>query len=357
MKLHYIKILLFVIPLNILLTSYHAHNKNKPSITRHHTTTTTSRVLSEKDIQSSNYDNDADMKSVKENFNRQTSQRFEEYEERMKDKRQKYKQQRDKNIQKIIEKDKREKSLAEKIEKGCLRCGCGLGGVAASVGLFGGLGIYGWKSAATAAAIEEAMVEGLAISKGAGDAAVIEVGKNAVIAGITKEFGVLTLEGQALVSFINPENYTNVANITQAVYKQYQSTCIFDTSGSGARETFCTLMTKKFVAAKKIPEMLQGNAVSHMKVIRTAVGTIVSNAENAAERAADAASKKATTALTTEKISVIDSISSSCQTAVIASVVALLIIVLVMIIIYLVLRYRRKKKMNKKAEYTELLNQ
>nr|SPJ13204.1 rifin PIR protein,putative [Plasmodium sp. DRC-Itaito] len=39
------------------------------------------------------------------------------------------------------------------------------------------------------------------------------------------------------------------------------------------------------------------------------------------------------------------------------SVLAILIIVLVMIIIYLVLRYRRKKKMNKKAEYTKLLNQ
>ncbi|EUR74242.1 hypothetical protein PFBG_01598 [Plasmodium falciparum 7G8] len=47
MKLHYSKILLFSIPLNILVTSSHAHNKNKPSITSHHTPRYTSRVLSE----------------------------------------------------------------------------------------------------------------------------------------------------------------------------------------------------------------------------------------------------------------------------------------------------------------------
>ncbi|ETW39109.1 hypothetical protein PFTANZ_00171, partial [Plasmodium falciparum Tanzania (2000708)] len=137
MKLHYTKILLFFFPLNILLTSYHAHNKNKPSITPHHTRTTTSRLLSEYDTESSIYDSDEEINSVKEIFERQTSRRFEEYEERMITQRQKYKEQRDKDIQKIILKDKMEKNLAKKIEKGCLRCGCGLGSVAGSIGLFG----------------------------------------------------------------------------------------------------------------------------------------------------------------------------------------------------------------------------
>ncbi|ETW59921.1 hypothetical protein PFMC_04196 [Plasmodium falciparum CAMP/Malaysia] len=132
MKLHYIKILLFSLPLNILVTSSYVHDKNKPYITPH-TPTTTSRVLSECDIPTSNYDNDADMKSVKENFDRQTSQRFDEYEERMSKKRQKCKEQCEKDIKQIILKDKMEKSLAEKVEKGCLRCGCGLGGVAATL--------------------------------------------------------------------------------------------------------------------------------------------------------------------------------------------------------------------------------
>ncbi|ETW31583.1 hypothetical protein PFFCH_00983, partial [Plasmodium falciparum FCH/4] len=57
-----------------------AHSKNKLYM-KPHTRTTTSRVLSECDLYMPNYDKDADMKSVKENFDRQTSQRFEEYEE------------------------------------------------------------------------------------------------------------------------------------------------------------------------------------------------------------------------------------------------------------------------------------
>ncbi|KYN92983.1 rifin, partial [Plasmodium reichenowi] len=100
-----------------------------------------SRLLSEKDMQSSSYDNDADIKSVMQQFDDHTSQRFEEYEERMKDKRQKHKEKRDKNIEQIIKKDKMDKSLAEKVEIGCLRCGCGLGGVAASVGIFGSVAV------------------------------------------------------------------------------------------------------------------------------------------------------------------------------------------------------------------------
>ncbi|SOV84072.1 rifin PIR protein, putative [Plasmodium reichenowi] len=85
MKLLYSKILLFALALNILLTSYYVYSKNKPYITSHHTSRYTSRVLSEGDIQSSIYVKDAEMKSVKEIFDRQTSQRFEEYQERMKE--------------------------------------------------------------------------------------------------------------------------------------------------------------------------------------------------------------------------------------------------------------------------------
>nr|SPJ13205.1 PIR protein, putative [Plasmodium sp. DRC-Itaito] len=179
MKVHYINILLFAHALNILVNTH-----KKPYITPKIPTT---RLLCECELytpanydndpemksvmdnfnkqtqqrfheydermkKSSNYDNDTEMKSVKENFDRRTSQRLRKYNERMQDKRQKRKEQRDKNIQKIIEEDKREKSLAEKVEKGCLRCGCALGGVAASVGVFGGLGVYGSEMAAATVA-------------------------------------------------------------------------------------------------------------------------------------------------------------------------------------------------------------
>ncbi|CDO61591.1 rifin, partial [Plasmodium reichenowi] len=158
MKLHYPKILLFLFLLNILVHN----NKNKPSITPHHTQT--NRSLCECDTQSSNYDKDADMKSVKENFDRRTSQRFEEYEERMKDKRQKRKEERDKNIQKIIEEDKREKSLAKKVEKGCLRCGCGLGGGILPVwGLVSGLWYGTWLQYLSAKALPAGIKKGIEV--------------------------------------------------------------------------------------------------------------------------------------------------------------------------------------------------
>ncbi|CDO61781.1 rifin [Plasmodium reichenowi] len=309
MKQNYTKILLFFLLLNIL-----AHNnKNKPSITPRHTPIYISRVLSECDMQSSRYVKDADIKSLKENFDRQSSQRFEEYEERMKGKRQKHKEERDKNIQKIIEKDKMEKSLTEKIEKGCLRCGCGLGGVAASVGLFGGLGIYGWKTAATTAAI--------AAAKEAG----IEAGVQAVIAKI-KDKSIFSIYLKVdLSNFINRTNYNSIPDLVKAV------NAAMDSSGKK-----CIKPTSDFACSS----IFNGE---------TSFGTYVTAGKEAA------ASKTATVKST--KLGEVAAESSHLFSAIGYSILAILIIVLVMIIIYLVLRYRRKKKMNKKAKYTKLLNQ
>ncbi|CDO62052.1 rifin [Plasmodium reichenowi] len=348
MKLHCSKILFFFLSLNILVTSSYAHNKNKPYMITNHTATTTSRVLSECDTLSSSYDKDEVMKSVKENFDRQTSQRFEEYDERMKEKRQKRKEERDKNIQEIIKKDKMDKSLEEKVEKCCLKCGCGLGGVAASVGLFGGLGTYGWKTAATA----KAMVEGATKGALAGEAARIPAAIDAVIAGIETELGVSTLNGNPLETFFATTNYNNASLIFSAINIEYKpSLCL--TGDSGARQPFCSLAMGKFYAARKIPGNVSKQAVSMNDIIRTTVETIVSDAQNAAGEAV----KEATDEVIQSSIAAVDAKYVICQNAIIASVVAILVIVLVMIIIYLVLRYRRKKKMNKKAQYTKLLNQ
>ncbi|SOS81685.1 PIR protein, pseudogene, putative [Plasmodium sp.] len=197
MKLHYYKILLFSLPLNIL-----EHN-NKPYITPH-TSTTTSRVLSKCDLYMPKYDNNADMKSVKENFDRQTSRRFEEYKEGMNHKRQKCKEQCDKDIQQIILKEKIQKSLAEKVEQGCLRCGCGLGVVAASVGLFGGLGTYGWKISATAAAYETAEQSG------------IQAGIQAVIAEIKRTVAFKDIWNVEWTKILNGSNYNSISGIARA---------------------------------------------------------------------------------------------------------------------------------------------
>ncbi|KOB88237.1 hypothetical protein PFDG_00263 [Plasmodium falciparum Dd2] len=340
MKLHYTKILLFFFPLYILV-----YSKNKPSITSHHTQT--NRSLCECDTQSTNYNNDDDMKSVKENFNRQTSQRFEEYEERMKRNRQKYKEQCEKDIQKIILKDKMERSFAEKIERGCLKCGCGLGGVAASIGIFGTVAVKELTKASTVAAI--AAAQEAAAAKGA--VAGAEAGIKTVISGLQK-LGVSTLGHKELGSYITSENYIDVSVIFRAINNQYEpSSCLITVPVDF--KPICTWVMEKSAAAMNIPGNVSKQGVSTNALIQEAVETIVSDAKTVAQ----AASREAAEEVIKSSTAVVEAKYAIFQNAIIASVVALLIIVLVMIIIYLVLRYRRKNKMDKKTQYTKLLNQ
>ncbi|ETW15688.1 hypothetical protein PFFVO_05468 [Plasmodium falciparum Vietnam Oak-Knoll (FVO)] len=128
------------------------------------------------------------MKEVMQQFEVRTSQRFEEYDERMKTTRQKCKDKCDKEIQKIVLKDKIdkeltekfatlqtdiqsdaiptcvcEKSIADKVEKGCLKCAQNLGGIVVpSSGVLGGiaeLAISVWEPAAITAAKTAALTE------------------------------------------------------------------------------------------------------------------------------------------------------------------------------------------------------
>nr|SPJ13230.1 rifin PIR protein,putative [Plasmodium sp. DRC-Itaito] len=119
------------------------------------TNITTTRLLLECKLYLPNYDSDPQMKKVMQQF-----------DEAMVKNRQKCKDKCDKEIQKIILKDKMEKelihkfatlqkdiqsdaiptcicekSLAYKVEKTCLICGYGLGSVTPSVGLFGTLAV------------------------------------------------------------------------------------------------------------------------------------------------------------------------------------------------------------------------
>ncbi|SOV83879.1 rifin PIR protein, putative [Plasmodium reichenowi] len=329
MNLHYTKILLFSLPLNILV-----YNNNEPPITPHHTPIYISRVLSEKDIKSSNYDNDTQMKRVKQQFDDRTSQRFEEYEERMKDKRQKRKEERDKNIEKIIQKDKMDKSLTEKIEKGCLRCGCGLGGVAASVGLFGGLGTYGWKSAAITEAIAEVTAKGLDAGAKEGVKVLINKLKNEVV--LEKLFDL------PLVDAITEENYFNAALISEGVKREYESLCN-TVSTCEKYHLFYYYKTMK-------------NADGSQLLVDSAKRIVEEAVKKASEKTINVTKSQMET-LEAGKLAQITDTSTYSYSAIGYSVLAILIIVLVMIIIYLVLRYKRKKKMKKKAEYTKLLNQ
>ncbi|CAC9696399.1 PIR protein [Plasmodium sp. DRC-Itaito] len=309
MKLHYFKILLFFILLNILVNTHH-----------NSTSYQSNRSLCECDTQWSNYNKDEDMKSVRESFDRQTSQRFEEYKERLKEKRQKRKEERDKNIQEIIKKDKREKSLTEKVEKGCLRCGCGLGGVAASVGLFGGLGVYGAEMAAATVAAKAA-----GIKKG------LEVGLTQVIHEV-KQLVLRELDKIPTVDMLQPLT-EGISGDNLTFYDIIK--CI----KSNIKVQLGAEIDSDFFSA--VNTMAQTEITNFNSIYETSVKAVA----NAVEEGKAAA------------IAVEHAKYTHLYNAIGYSFLAILIIVLVMIIIYLVLRYRRKKKMKKKDQYTKLLNQ
>ncbi|EWC74996.1 hypothetical protein C923_04322 [Plasmodium falciparum UGT5.1] len=304
MKLHFPKILLFFFPSNILLTSYHVYNKNKIYITPHHTQT--NRSLCECDTQSSSYDKDEEMKCVMQQFDDRTSQRLRKYDERLQDKRQKRKEQRDKDIQEIILKDKVEKSLSEKVEKGCLKCGCGLGSVAASVGIIGPIVINELKKAATAAAVQKGIEVGMA-------KAIDELGKIYYLSDFSHLVWAAEING---TNFLNPNSLHTIVNKVYLMCEDIPA----------AKEThFCSAMES----------LGEEPNVNPVKVI-----------SQEAAKAAAAADKAAKTTEANE-IALANSDSTYLYSAIGYSVLAILIIVLVLIIIYLVLRYRRKKKMNK----------
>ncbi|KOB87909.1 hypothetical protein PFDG_04427 [Plasmodium falciparum Dd2] len=339
MKVHYINILLFALQLNIFVTLYHVRNKNKPYIT-HNTTNTkrlkTHRTLCECDIYASNYDNDPEMKALMENFNLQTSQRFREYDERIQEKRRKCKEKCDKEMQQIILKDKVEKelteklvalqthidlddlpectckkSVAEKTENFCLKCGYGLESVVPSVGLYGAIAVHQWTKAATAAATQKG----------------IEAGINVVIDTLKRLFNIEVVTDLKWKTLITAQNYTDKILVGDVIRKLGSTLC------GGSEETggkFCLFTVK----ANTLPQAINGHVP---KAISEGTAEVVT--------------------VTKAEMEKVTTIGGAYSTGIIVSVVVIVIIVLVMIIIYLILRYRRKKKMKKKLQYIKLLEE
>ncbi|SCM18784.1 PIR protein, putative [Plasmodium sp.] len=381
MNVHYINILLFAFPLNILLTLCHENNQRNHNITIYHTSNTkptkSHRILCECELYTpANYDNDPEMNEVMENFNKQTQQRLHEYDERMKTTRQKCREQCDKEIQRIILKDKLEKeltekfailqtdihsddiptcicekSMADKVEKGCLRCTQNLGGIAApSSGVLAGIAegaLYAWKPKALEAAITAAKEAGAATGLVEG----IEAGKNAVIGSLKKYFFIDELGIGQLDSIFTTKYYFDIENLATVILNRRGEVC-----GLGAKTLAgdaCDRIATNLglilpnggyppPGTNPIVQQLKGLAV---KVKKTA------------DYVTKTTTEKVTDELTIEKTGEIAATYMGYQTTIIASIVAIVIIVLIMVIIYLILRYRRKKKMKKKLQYIKLLEE
>ncbi|KOB62627.1 hypothetical protein PFHG_04336 [Plasmodium falciparum HB3] len=344
MMLNYTNILLFYLSLNILSSSSEVYNQRNHYITR--TPKATTRTLCECELYApSNYDNDPEMKAVMQGFDRQTSQRFEEYDERMKTTRQKCKDKCDKEIQKIILKDKLEKelmykfatlqtdvqsdaiptcvcekSLADKTENFCLNCGKNMTAIAPLWGLICGAGYAGWTNYVATTIAKMATDAG--IQKG------LEVGLAKVTELATKLLG-----GADKIPRFNVGELITVGKITDditlsGIFKTLDIAMLekYDDGLYSEFSTWIQSIAQKPTFPKDFTEQAQ------------AVSTAFS--ETKAGVLAEGASK-----------------TSSLTTGITASLIAIVVIVLILIIIYLVLRYRRKKKMKKKLQYIKLLEE
>ncbi|EUT75437.1 hypothetical protein PFAG_05999 [Plasmodium falciparum Santa Lucia] len=294
------------------------------------------------------------MKTGMQQFHDRTTQRFQEYDERMKTTRQKCREQCDKEIQKIILKDKIEKelmhkfatlhtdiqsdaiptcvcekSLADKVEKTCLRCTQNLGGIVApSSGVLAGIAegaLIVWKPAAIKAAKAAAAKAASDAATQAGIEAVrLEINKLSVYFNGTTGFVDLT-------PIVTSSTYDNGLVLVECAKK-----LIGDLSSNGRG----------------------GYTGFYNTAIHTESGELyVGNFGGIGKAAHDAKLASETTALTEAKVGAVDTTYGGFQTYITASVIAIVVIVLIMVIIYLILRYRRKKKMKKKLQYIKLLEE
>ncbi|SOV76083.1 rifin PIR protein, putative [Plasmodium reichenowi] len=337
MKVHYINILLFALPLNIL-----KHNQRNHKSTTHHTPKIrTTRLLCECELYApANYDNDPQMKEVMQQFEDRTTQRFHEYDDRMQSKRRHCRERCDKEIQKIILKDKLEKqmaeqlttletkiytddiptcicekSIADKVEKGCFRCAGVLGGgVAPGWGLISGLGYAAWLNVARAAATKYATKKG------------IEAGVQAVIAKIDISFQPI-LGNVQWSKLITGSNYKSIPGLVKAV------NAAVDSCENGGK-----VLKVNIEMARSALSNAQKTFVPYVKAGENAYNTKVATVEAA-------------------KFGEVTTQSTELYTGIGYSVLAIIIIILIMVIIYLILRHRRKKKMKKKLQYIKLLEE
>ncbi|ETW33172.1 hypothetical protein PFTANZ_06111 [Plasmodium falciparum Tanzania (2000708)] len=299
-------------------------------------------------------------------FDERISERFHEYDERIQEKRKKCKEQCEKDIQKIILKDKIEKeltekldalqtdiqsdelpectcekSLADKVEKTCLKCGRNLGGVVApSLGVLGGiaeLAISKWKPGALLAAESDAIAEGTAAGIKAGEVEGIKY----IIGELRNQLQIYSIGPSPLEKAITAKTLYNPTLLTESVNIQHNILCKI--SGYNENEALCVIVGEESSSPKS--------------VIGIYTQDIMSNAKEAVAQATKATTEQITPAFIESNKNAVEAACFTYHTAIIASIVAILIIVLIMFVIYLILRYRRTKKMKKKLQYIKLLKE
>ncbi|ETW51045.1 hypothetical protein PFMALIP_00910 [Plasmodium falciparum MaliPS096_E11] len=190
-------------------------------------------------------------------------------------------------------------SVADKIEKTCLKYGGALGGgVMPGLGLIGGNSVYILANYETINAFIAKTIEEL---KG--------------ISGITKLFGA------KISQFVTPAVFRKPMSLVTTILSEKEKLCL---CAANKNELLCGGVNPN------VPETLP-------QKIEVAVNEVLSSVNDTW-----ATATTPTTFFTNP---------------IILSAIAILVIVIIMVIIYLILRYRRKQKMKKKLQYIKLLKE
>ncbi|SOS81872.1 PIR protein, putative [Plasmodium sp.] len=314
------------------------------------------RNLCECDLYTSIYDNDPEMKKLMDNFERQTLERFRKNQERSHVKRQKCKEQCDKDIRAIILKDKIhkeltekfailetninindiptcvcEKSLFDKIEKSCLKCGYGLGSNVPLLGLISGIVFYTW------ALDHAAKVAVAAGNKAALKSAIVafeETIKKAIISAST------SIVKDPFSPLLHGEDAANVlVPILSAEIR----------APSSLNPAY---IYSSFLKVSSTVE--KTNQISHVALNAAGENLLTASAAGAkAYNQVGSSVAEYTKQVTFQNIFTFETFFSSSLGI---SIIVILCIVITLFIIYLILNYSRKKKIKKKVNYIKLLN-
>ncbi|ETW39123.1 hypothetical protein PFTANZ_00170, partial [Plasmodium falciparum Tanzania (2000708)] len=189
-----------------------------------------------------------------------------------------------------------------------IKCGCALGGVAASVGIFGTVAVKELTKAATAAATELAKEAGAAAGKAAGDAELLAK----FIQGL-KALHIDKLRIGNLESLFTTTPYTGSSSAPILINNQYNTICAWKNTLEG---NMCNNIADNL---KLIPIPGQVGLLPKEAIAETLNGIVAD-----AKKAAGEATEKAIEEVIQRSTAAVESTYASCQSAIIASVVAIL---------------------------------
>ncbi|ETW30963.1 hypothetical protein PFFCH_01578 [Plasmodium falciparum FCH/4] len=215
-----------------------------------------------------------------------------------------------------------EKSLADKVEKACLRCAQNLGGVAPGWGLLSGFGYVTWSQYISGIAAKAAADAGLKAGVKVGLVNAVKI----VTKTLIKSGGEIpTMDWEKLIIY---GNFSDGVTL-HAIFKNLNN--VMNGHLDFGKYSKFSMFVQEFAENfNPITANYSTEVAEVTKAVADAKTGVLTKAGNA---------------------------TSSLSTGITASIIAIVVIILVMVIIYLILRYRRKKKMKKKLQYIKLLEE